>query len=263
MAKYISVVIVFLLVMGTAWFAAAQQEAPPPPPTREQQQAASGGAEPRTAVPRDSGVPATASAPAASSREPGSSSNPRGASSSPWETGSSFDRASRRGDSEPPQRRAVPRGGQGAERPQPTGGVGGRAVEAQDPAPRQAVPRGSRPRGDQPATGTAVPRTSAPQPPRVIVNRPYYSPYYSPYYGFGYPYGAYGLGFFYYDPFWWGSGYGYPYGAYGRQVYRGGYVQAAGALRLRVTPKQAEVFVDGYYVGIVDDFDGIFQRLHL
>src|SRR5262249_34955923 len=27
-------------------------------------------------------------------------------------------------------------------------------------------------------------------------------------------------------------------------------------------PKQAEVFVDGYYAGRVDDFDGMFQRLH-
>jgi hypothetical protein len=28
-------------------------------------------------------------------------------------------------------------------------------------------------------------------------------------------------------------------------------------------PKQAEVFVDGYRAGIVDDFDGIFQRLNV
>ena len=28
-------------------------------------------------------------------------------------------------------------------------------------------------------------------------------------------------------------------------------------------PKEAEVYVDGYYAGIVDDFDGTFQRLRV
>jgi hypothetical protein len=36
-----------------------------------------------------------------------------------------------------------------------------------------------------------------------------------------------------------------------------------GALRLKVKPVEATVYVDGYYVGVVDDFDGIFQRLRL
>jgi len=36
-----------------------------------------------------------------------------------------------------------------------------------------------------------------------------------------------------------------------------------GALRLQISPKDAEVFVDGYLMGVVDDFDGVFQRLHL
>ena len=35
------------------------------------------------------------------------------------------------------------------------------------------------------------------------------------------------------------------------------------SLRVIVTPRQAEVYVDGYYAGIVDDFDGFFQRLRL
>ena len=35
------------------------------------------------------------------------------------------------------------------------------------------------------------------------------------------------------------------------------------AVRLQVTPREAEVFVDGYYAGIVDDFDGVFQRLRV
>src|SRR5262249_46592776 len=36
-----------------------------------------------------------------------------------------------------------------------------------------------------------------------------------------------------------------------------------GSLRLKIKPNNAEVYVDGYYVGVVDDFDGMFQRLHL
>jgi hypothetical protein len=35
------------------------------------------------------------------------------------------------------------------------------------------------------------------------------------------------------------------------------------AVRVEVEPKDAEVYVDGYYAGIVDDFDGVFQRLRV
>ena len=35
------------------------------------------------------------------------------------------------------------------------------------------------------------------------------------------------------------------------------------SLRLQVTPRETEVFVDGYFAGTVDDFDGRFQRLHI
>jgi hypothetical protein len=36
-----------------------------------------------------------------------------------------------------------------------------------------------------------------------------------------------------------------------------------GSLRLKVKPADASVYVDGFYVGVVDDFDGVFQRLRL
>lgn len=36
-----------------------------------------------------------------------------------------------------------------------------------------------------------------------------------------------------------------------------------GAVRLRVRPRDAQVLVDGFYAGIVDDFDGTFQSLRL
>ncbi len=36
-----------------------------------------------------------------------------------------------------------------------------------------------------------------------------------------------------------------------------------GSLRIVDAPRDAQVFVDGYYAGVVDDYDGVFQRLNL
>ena len=47
-----------------------------------------------------------------------------------------------------------------------------------------------------------------------------------------------------------------PYGPYGRYDF-------SGSVRIQVTPSHAQVFVDGYYAGEVDDFDGVFQRLRV
>jgi hypothetical protein len=70
----------------------------------------------------------------------------------------------------------------------------------------------------------------------------------------------------FYDP--WGPGY-YGYYGYGPAYYqypiyagRGRY-DNSGSVRLQVSPRQAEVFVDGYFAGTVDDFDGVFQRLNI
>jgi len=75
-----------------------------------------------------------------------------------------------------------------------------------------------------------------------------------------YGYSAYG----YYDPYGYGrygnSSYG-NYGSYGR--YGGSTVYDTGNVRLRIRPRDATVFVDGYYAGLVDDFDGTFQSLRL
>jgi len=81
-----------------------------------------------------------------------------------------------------------------------------------------------------------------------------------------YAYGGFGLGYFYYDPFWspwgpWGGPWGYP-GAYG--YYGGGHQDDFGKVRLDVKgPRDAQVLVDGYYAGTLDDFDGAFQGLEL
>ena len=74
--------------------------------------------------------------------------------------------------------------------------------------------------------------------------------------------GGYYPGF--YDPFWFSDPwYGYygPWGyppPYPYHYYR---MDPGASLRLEVKPQEAEVYVDGYYAGIVDDFDGVFQRL--
>lgn len=141
---------------------------------------------------------------------------------------------------------------------------------------RRAVPTYSRPRDSRTVTGEATERRNVPAGGGTNIYfypRPYYSPYglWGPGFGFG-------LGYLYYDPFWYG-GYGYPYyggGYYGGSYYggggggyyggSGGYGQLhrdTGGIRLRVRPREAQVYVDGYYVGVVDDFDGTFQKLTL
>ena len=44
-------------------------------------------------------------------------------------------------------------------------------------------------------------------------------------------------------------------------AYPYGYFQSY--LKVNVTPNDAEVYIDGYYSGRVDDYDGPFQRLHV
>lgn len=140
------------------------------------------------------------------------------------------------------------------------------------------VPQYSRPREGRPPVGNALPRSEV-RPPGGpgypgYPSYPYYPPgYWNDYwywypYGWGYPwYGSFGMGFFYYDPCWWGYPGGcYPGGGYGG--YGGGYGygqpgEALGALRLKITPRAAQVYVDGYYSGVVDQFDGTFQRLKI
>ena len=46
--------------------------------------------------------------------------------------------------------------------------------------------------------------------------------------------------------------------AYGQPIFDGG-----ASVRVQVTPKQTEIYIDNQFVGTVDDFDGIFQRLRI
>jgi hypothetical protein len=126
------------------------------------------------------------------------------------------------------------------------------------------------------STGTAVPRSSRPYPSHPIYGGGYYRPYYRPYYysSFYYPYYypyyyggfyspfyfsfGYGWGYPYYGGAGYGYGYGYPPYYYGPVVY-----DNTGSARLQVTPRNTQVYVDGYFAGVVDEFDGYLQRLNV
>lgn len=81
-------------------------------------------------------------------------------------------------------------------------------------------------------------------------------------YGYPYNYGyAYG-----YDP---AYAYAFPNGRYVYPINGAGYpayydgTAAYGRVRIMGAPRDAAVYIDGYYVGIVNDFDGVFQHLDL
>lgn len=173
---------------------------------------------------------------------------------------------------------AVPREGGGGARSGGDSGGRGTAVTPGDRSGRGdrgagadgGASRGGRTRDDQPVEGRAVPRRgdggSGGGTTIIVPGGGYYG---GGYYG-GWPlwgFGGLGWGGYYggfYDPYYWGGsdyyGSGY-YGSYG--AYQGYGGDPEGALRLRVKPHQASVFVDGYYAGEVDQFDGVFQRLRL
>jgi PEGA domain-containing protein len=131
---------------------------------------------------------------------------------------------------------------------------------------------GGRRRDGQPV-GTAVPKESVTS---ASARQSQYAPYWLPsHYGVAFGFGLgylscpfYGYG---YSSLGYGSLGGWHYGAYPPSGYAlSGYEPSpfdnfgfGGSLRLKVKPRNAEVYVDGYYAGIVDDFDGHFQHLDL
>ena len=80
---------------------------------------------------------------------------------------------------------------------------------------------------------------------RVVPYRPYV---YRPSYSVGVYYGS--------------NGY-YPYGYTPRGYFEPIPGRYYGGVRITGVPRDARVFADGYYVGIVNDFDGIFQHMNL
>jgi hypothetical protein len=90
-----------------------------------------------------------------------------------------------------------------------------------------------------------VPRVIRPRVVTVVPYRPYV---YRPSFSLGVFYGANGA---------------YPYGYTPRGYYDPLPGQVYGGLRITGAPRDAQVFADGYYVGIVNDFDGVFQHVNL
>ena len=101
------------------------------------------------------------------------------------------------------------------------------------------------------------PRVIRPSIVNIVPSRPYSYRYRS---GFS--------ASFYYGAPSYGYRYGYnPYG-YGYAVPPAGYLSAVpgrlyGGVRITDAPRDAQVFVDGYYMGVVDEFDGVFQHMNL
>jgi hypothetical protein len=138
-------------------------------------------------------------------------------------------------------------------------GSGGNAATPRgtDPATgNTSVPPYARPRDGQPVVGQAVPRSSLPPATGgtvVLVPGSY---------GGDYPWGFAGLGFAGYYGGYYGGGYDPDFGPdpYYPQYQSNGH-DDSGGLKLKVKPSEATVYVDGYYVGLVDDFNGVFQKL--
>jgi hypothetical protein len=116
------------------------------------------------------------------------------------------------------------------------------------------------------SSGSSAPLTDAQRRHPRAATGSHFHGYYSPYYPYYYPYwGPYywGYGYYpYYSGFYFGAGYPYYGGAYYDDDRRA-YPHASGSVRLLVDPDKARVFVNGYYAGVVDDFDGLFQHLDL
>ena len=172
------------------------------------------------------------------------------------------------------QDHAVPRGGGGG-----GGGGGGSSGGGSHPSPGVSSSGGgstSSP-GYSGGSGSSTPSTAERRHPRAGTGRGSggggYYPGYPGYPGYypGYPgyYPGWGWGGGLYWGSWWpyGSygwyGYGYPWGWGGGGTVYHTVESETGSVRVLVDPSEARVYVDGYYAGTVDDFDGLFQRLHV
>jgi hypothetical protein len=123
-------------------------------------------------------------------------------------------------------------------------------AESQPEPERTAQPRPADRPAERPQERQAQPRP--PAPPAPPVQRPRHGA------------AVHGevvfIGGYFYDPFfgpypWW------PRPPYPRPYFP--HYDMRAFLRLDVEPRNASVYVDGYYAGIVDDFDGIMQSLPL
>ena len=143
-------------------------------------------------------------------------------------------------------------------------GGGGRGGGGDATGGRNHAAAGGHVRSGHPSAGRAVPRPSVARQ-HVDQRRTVAVPVHRPHRGVR----AWGLGFGAYG---YASRYGYPWYGYGYPGYYSGYSSGYygnsardGHARLRLVgaPRDAEVYVDGYYAGVVNDFDGAFQHVEL
>jgi hypothetical protein len=88
------------------------------------------------------------------------------------------------------------------------------------------------------------------------------------YYVYRYPSYRYGspryYGYRYYDPYFSGDFFWSNHAWQSRSYYYGdSWDNDLGKLRLDIDQRDAEVYIDGYYAGVIDDFDGRLQGLRL
>src|SRR5512139_1522382 len=169
------------------------------------------------------------------------------------------------------QDHAVPRGGGGGGGSPAGGGGGGHPGVSQSGGGSSSG--GSSYTGSSSGGSSYSPSTAERRHPRAGTGGGGYYPG-----GGGGYYPCYGCGSGWYYPGYWG-GYWWPYASYG---WYGGYWgypwgwgggggytvyhsegPRTGSVRVLVDPAEARVYVDGYYAGTVDDFDGLFQRLNV
>jgi hypothetical protein len=223
----------------------------------------------------DSGGSSGSSGGSSSGGSTGSVAVPRSGGSSPWGGGTVSSR--------PSEPTSSPSSG-GRRPSRVSGGSGGGGSSS------STIPPYSRARNGAPVTGYGVERGSVATLPPIISGPIYWGP--DDWYFYPWGYGGLALGYFW-DPWMW-SGYyggwgGYPYadpygggglggGGYGGWDGTSGGTSTSqsqeppnpldpnlptGGVRLKVEPRDAEVFVDGFLAGRVDDFDGARQKLNI
>jgi hypothetical protein len=191
-------------------------------------------------------------------------------------------------------------GGQAVARPSagpgpgaPQGPGSGSRDRGGAPVQGQAVPRGSVQGPGHPTPYHGYPYYGYPYYGYPYYGYPYYGSYYGyPYYGYPHSYFSFGIGISFGYPYGYGAfSVGWPFYAYSPYPYYTpywyypppGYVPApsapengqpesypnpngavpTGGLRLRVSPDNAKVYVDGALAGTAVDFDGVSDHLDL
>lgn len=141
---------------------------------------------------------------------------------------------------------------QPANQPDQGHGGRGRGSSSRGPAPAQGRGPGPGPGAPHPSGGAHGWSGPAWGPPAYFARPYYWDPFWVS--------GAFAWSPLFYAPWplMWGTVGYWPGPYYGPPT-----TFMTGAVRLKIKPREAQVIVDGYYAGIVNEFDGVFQSLRL